>query len=54
MSQVEESLKLSSEEFKDKYQRDKPALETEVIFSCKLGGRAAKGANTAVSLGFLK
>lgn len=48
---LEETLKLSAEEFKERYGRDKPSNDTEVIFSCKLGGRATKAAEVAQSLG---
>lgn len=49
---LEETLKLSDEEFKTRFDRDKPSNETEIIFSCKLGGRAAKAAEVAIALGF--
>lgn len=49
---LEETLKLSADEFKSHYGRDKPNNDTEVIFSCKLGGRATKAAEVAQSLGF--
>lgn len=54
MSQVEGALKSSSEEFKAKFHHDKPATNQEVIFHCKLGGRAQKAADQAVALGFNK
>ncbi|KAL1383968.1 hypothetical protein pipiens_013090 [Culex pipiens pipiens] len=49
---VERALQLPADEFKAKYGRDKPTPETEVIFSCKLGGRAQTATNTALGLGF--
>lgn len=52
MGTLEETLKLPDDEFKTRFDRDKPSNETEIIFSCKLGGRAAKAAEVAVSLGF--
>ncbi|XP_053684047.1 rhodanese domain-containing protein CG4456-like isoform X2 [Sabethes cyaneus] len=49
---VEQALQLSDDEFKAKYGRTKPNPETEVIFHCKLGGRAQKAADMATGLGF--
>lgn len=49
---LEETLKLDEEEFKGRFGRDKPASDTEIIFSCKLGGRASKAAEVAKALGF--
>lgn len=62
MSQVEAALKLSTDDFKARYQddfkaryqHDLPSSDQEVIFSCKLGGRAQKAADQAVALGFKK
>lgn len=54
MGTLEETLKLSDDEFKARFDRDKPTNDTEIIFSCKLGGRAAKAAEVAISLGFEK
>lgn len=54
MSQVEEALKSSSDDFKTKYQHEKPSSDQEIIFHCKLGGRAQKAADQAVTLGFNK
>lgn len=51
---IEENLKLSSEEFRDKFGREKPTTETEMIFHCKGGGRGGRGAELALSLGFSK
>uniref|UniRef100_A0A1L8DUC5 Putative heat shock protein n=1 Tax=Nyssomyia neivai TaxID=330878 RepID=A0A1L8DUC5_9DIPT len=52
LNSVEESLKMSNEDFKAKYGRDKPSKEQEVIFHCRLGGRAGKAHDIAVALGF--
>lgn len=49
---LEETLKLPDDEFKSRFGRDKPENETEIIFSCRLGGRAAKAAEVAKTLGF--
>lgn len=52
MGTLEETLKLSADEFKARFDRDKPENGTEIIFSCKLGGRAGKAAEVAKALGF--
>lgn len=49
---LEETLKLPEDEFKERFGRDKPTEQTEIYFSCKLGGRATKAAETAIALGF--
>ncbi len=55
MAGVENALKLDSNEFKAKYGRDLISKEeTELIFHCLLGGRAEKGAQIALALGFKK
>ena len=54
MSSVEEELNLSEDDFKEKYGRDKPTFEDEIIFHCKMGGRAGKAADIAISLGYVK
>ncbi|XP_030370717.1 rhodanese domain-containing protein CG4456 [Scaptodrosophila lebanonensis] len=38
--------------FKSKYGREKPSLETEIIFHCKMGMRSQKAAEAAATLGF--
>ncbi|XP_058828563.1 uncharacterized protein LOC131688372 [Topomyia yanbarensis] len=52
LANVEQALKLSEDEFKAKYGRGKPQPDTEIIFHCKLGGRAQKATDVAVDLGF--
>lgn len=52
MGALEETLKLPEDEFKTRFGRDKPATDTEIIFSCKLGGRASKAAEVAATIGF--
>lgn len=54
MSTVEEALKSSSDDFKVKFGRSKPSSDQEIVFHCKLGGRAQKAADQAVALGFKK
>lgn len=54
MATVENELKLSADGFKQKYKRDKPSENTEVIFHCLKGGRAQKACDTATALGFKK
>lgn len=55
MAEVENALSLPAEEFQEKYGRElKPKDEQELIFHCKLGGRAEKAAGKAMELGFKK
>ncbi|KAH8358549.1 hypothetical protein KR093_000849 [Drosophila rubida] len=49
---LEKALNLPDEEFKASYGRVKPSTEAVVIFSCKAGGRAARAANLAKTMGF--
>lgn len=49
-----DALKLDSKKFNELYDREKPGLDDEIIFSCLLGGRAQKGATIAVGLGYKK
>lgn len=51
---VQDALKLSPEEFKSKFGREKPSSDTEVIFHCMKGGRAQKAMDAAIELGFKK
>lgn len=52
MPTLEEALKLSDAEFKAKYGRDKPKADQEVVFHCKMGGRAGRAAESAMGLGY--
>lgn len=54
MGELEENLKLSDSEFATKFGRAKPSDEAVVIFHCKMGGRAARAAQTALALGYVK
>jgi rhodanese-related sulfurtransferase len=49
---LEETLKLSEEDFKARFGRDKPTINDELVFHCRMGGRAQKGADLAFSLGY--
>lgn len=49
-----DALNLKDEEFNTLFNRKKPSKSDEVIFSCLLGGRAQRGANVAVGLGYEK
>jgi len=51
---LENAFNLSPETFKDHYNADKPKLDQEVIFHCKMGGRAQKATEFAISLGYKK
>ncbi|XP_050096885.1 rhodanese domain-containing protein CG4456 isoform X3 [Anopheles aquasalis] len=52
LPQLEEGMKLAESEFKARYGREKPANDTEIIFHCKMGGRAQKATDLATSLGY--
>ncbi|XP_035784518.1 rhodanese domain-containing protein CG4456-like isoform X3 [Anopheles albimanus] len=52
LPQLEEGMKLAESEFKARYGREKPATGTEIIFHCKMGGRAQKATDLATSLGY--
>ncbi|KAL5285572.1 TSTD3.2 family protein [Megaselia abdita] len=52
VSELESAFSLSDDEFLVKYNRVKPSMDSEIIFSCKLGGRAQKAADQAASRGF--
>jgi rhodanese-related sulfurtransferase len=54
VSKVGEALTSTPGDFKAKYLHEKPSEDQEIIFSCKLGGRAQKGAEQAAALGFKK
>lgn len=45
---------MDADEFKAKFGRDKPSAASEVIFHCKMGGRAGKAAEVATTIGFEK
>lgn len=53
MPTLEEVLNLSDSEFKERFNRKKPAKEDEVVFHCKMGGRAGKATELAMSLGYV-
>lgn len=44
----------TNDEFNKKYGRNKPDLDQQIVFSCKMGGRAAKAFGIATNLGFKK
>ncbi|CAH0553925.1 unnamed protein product [Brassicogethes aeneus] len=53
LKDVEKALKdLSSEEFGKLYGKNKPSLDTEIIFSCRSGRRSGLAADIAVKLGY--
>ena len=54
VAKVMDALKMDSIKFNEIYDREKPGLDDEIIFSCLLGGRAQKGATFAVGLGYKK
>lgn len=56
LSVVEQELSdnVKAEDFKQKYGRDKPAKDTQIIFTCRSGRRAQQAAEIAVKLGYKK
>ncbi|EDV42219.1 uncharacterized protein Dana_GF17119 [Drosophila ananassae] len=50
---LERALNMPDDLFTKAYGRDKPAIDAVLIFSCKAGGRAARAANLASTLGFV-
>jgi len=54
VAELEKALNLPDEDFAETYGREKPAIDAVLIFSCKAGGRAARAANLANTLGFTK
>lgn len=54
MSKVKDALNSNDDDFKAQFNRKKPGKGDEIIFTCLLGGRAQKGAEAAVGLGFEK
>jgi len=54
VAELEKALNLPDEAFAETYGREKPAIDAVLIFSCKAGGRAARAANLANTLGFTK
>ena len=50
---VEDALKLPDEDFKSKYNMEKPSTnDCNFVFLCRSGRRSLKAAETAVSLGY--
>lgn len=53
MADLTNSLQIqSNEEFKNKYGRDLPSKDTELVFTCKIGARAGRAMDAAIKLGF--
>lgn len=51
---MKDALALNDDEFNTQFNRKKPGKDDEILFSCLLGGRSQKAAETAVGLGFNK
>lgn len=51
---IEENFNLTPEDFFNKFGREKPSFETELIFHCKGGGRGGRATELALSLGFVR
>lgn len=54
VGQLGDALKLPAADFEAKYGKPLPGQEQELVFHCKLGGRAQKAAELAKSIGFNK
>lgn len=54
VGELGDALKLSTADFEAKYGKPLPNADQEVLFHCKLGGRAQKAAELAKSIGFEK
>lgn len=54
VGELGDALKLPAADFEAKYGKPLPGQDQEVMFHCKLGGRAQKAAEMAQSLGFNK
>lgn len=54
MKTVPEDLQLSENAFLDKFKRQKPLVQTEIIFTCRSGKRAGEACEMAIKLGFKK
>jgi rhodanese-related sulfurtransferase len=51
---VAENLELSTHDFLDKFKRQKPSPQSEIIFTCRSGKRAGDACEIAEKLGFKK
>ncbi|ALC45468.1 CG12279 [Drosophila busckii] len=52
LADLEAAFNLPDADFAKSFGRAKPATDAVVVFSCKAGGRAARAANLAKTLGF--
>lgn len=54
MGKLKETFELPADTFKERYEREKPELNTDIIFTCKSGRRAAIAVDQAINLGYTK
>jgi rhodanese-related sulfurtransferase len=54
VKQVPDILTISNDEFKKRFNREKPTPNTEIIFHCKIGMRSQSAADACKQLGFNK
>lgn len=54
LGELPDALKLTPDAFKEKYGKEKPKTEQEVIFHCLKGGRAQTATDAALALGYTK
>ncbi|XP_017840691.1 rhodanese domain-containing protein CG4456 [Drosophila busckii] len=52
LPELSTALALDEQTFKTNYGRDKPALNADIIFTCRSGRRAQEAANIAQAAGF--
>ncbi|XP_011556032.3 rhodanese domain-containing protein CG4456 isoform X1 [Plutella xylostella] len=52
LGSVQDVLSMSDEQFRQNYQRNKPACDDELIFYCRSGKRSTEALDKALKLGF--
>uniref|UniRef100_A0A336MZD6 CSON008174 protein n=1 Tax=Culicoides sonorensis TaxID=179676 RepID=A0A336MZD6_CULSO len=53
VADLETELNLSSDNFREKYGREKPSKTNEIMFHCSKGGRGQKACDAAIAMGFV-
>uniref|UniRef100_A0A336LK15 CSON008854 protein n=1 Tax=Culicoides sonorensis TaxID=179676 RepID=A0A336LK15_CULSO len=53
IADLETELNLSSDNFREKYGREKPSKTSEIMFHCSKGGRGQKACDAAIAMGFV-
>lgn len=52
LGEIESALTMPRDEFKIKYNHNKPNSEEKIIFSCRTGGRSGRAMQIALKLGY--